>query len=141
MRRHRKVWIVLAGGAGARILQHRTWEPGRFEELPLEDFDATRQPVSESAGDRPNPSASEWRNASQGVAVRPEHRIADLVNRAATRGLFDSLVLVAPPPALGTLKRALEPAAAGRMIREEAKDLLGVPAPALPSRLLAMLRR
>ncbi len=140
MRRHRKVWIVLASGAGARIVQHRTREPSRFEELPLEDFEAAWPPVCEPVGDRPGPPASEWRNASQGVAVRPEHRIADFVNRAATQGLFDDLVLVAPPM-LDTLKRALEPAAAGRMIREAAKDLLGVPAPALPARLLAMLRR
>ncbi|WP_448192743.1 baeRF12 domain-containing protein [Azospirillum sp. sgz301742] len=141
MRRHRKVWIVMAGGAGVRILQHRTWEPGCFEDLPIEDLGAARQPVCEPAGDRPGSPASEWRNASQGVAVRPEHRIADLVNRAATQGLFDGLVLVAPPPMLSTLKRALEPAAAERMIREEAKDLLGVSAAALPARLLAMLRR
>ncbi len=138
MRRHRKVWIVLAGGAGARILQHRTWEPGRFEELPIGDVGVARQPVCEPAGDRP---AGDWRTASQGVALRAEHRIADLVNRAATQGLFDDLVLVAPPPTLGAVKRALEPAAAGRMIREEARDLLGMPALALTSRLLAMLRR
>lgn len=137
MRRHRKVWIVLAGEAGIRILQHRTWEPGRFEDLPLEDPEAVRPPVVS----RFAPPPRDWRTASQDVALRPEHRIADLVNRAAAQGLFDGLVLVAPPHTLAILKRALEPAAAGCMIREEARDLLGVPAPALPVRLLALLRR
>lgn len=140
MRRRSKVWIVLADGTGARILQHRTWEPGRFDELAREPADGTPGRAFDGAA-FVDPLAG-WRPGAE-AEVRPgfEHGIADLVNRAAAQGLFDALVIVAPSPTLGILRRVLGPAAGERLIREEAKDFLGLPEQALPARLTALLRR
>lgn len=133
MRRHSKVWIVLADGAGARILQHRTREPGKFDELARAVSEEARQPAHERVSDGPD----------RGFEKEPAslRHVADIVSRAAAQGLFDALVLVAPAHTLGTLRRALNAAAGERLIREETKDLLRLPEHALPARLVALLRR
>ncbi|WP_431858074.1 host attachment protein [Azospirillum sp.] len=139
--RRRKIWIVLAGEAGLRVLQHRTWLPGRFDELAREETAAARQPACELAVDAAGQAGDAC--AFRPAAVDPgvERGVADLVNQAAAQGLFDGLMLVAPPRALGALRRALGPAAAGLLIREEGRDLLDLPEHARSARLMAMLRR
>ncbi|HSK40118.1 MAG TPA: host attachment protein, partial [Arenibaculum sp.] len=99
MRRHAKIWIVVADGGSARILQHRTWEPGKFEEVANETSHEVYRPAVHCI-----------------VGARFEQHIADIVGQAANHGLFDALVLVAPSHTLGLLRRALNPAASERLI-------------------------
>lgn len=93
-------------------------------------------------------SASPSRHAVDGKAdpheaakLRFEVAIAELVNRAAAWGLFDTLVLVAPPRVLGDIRQALSAQARERLIVEEGKDLLGLPEQMLIKRLTSLLRR
>lgn len=116
MRRHPKIWFVLADGSKARILLHRVGEPRAFEEIACEPPDDTTRPEAAT-------------------------EVAELINEAAAHGLFDALVLVAPQRTLSGLRHALHGPAGERLIHGEAKDLLGLPDPLLAARLSAMLRR
>jgi protein required for attachment to host cells len=97
---------------------------------------------------RSDESATPSRHAIEGktdpheaAKLRFETQIAELVNRAAAQGLFDTLVLVAPPRVLGDMRQALSTQARERLILEEGKDLLGLPQQMLINRLTALLRR
>ncbi|MBP2312708.1 host attachment protein [Azospirillum soli] len=113
MRRHAKIWFVLADGSKARVLLHRVGEPRLFEEIAC----ASASPLETGTG------------------------IADLINEAAAHGLFDGLVLVAPQRTLSGLRHALLSPAGERLIHGEPKDLMGLPGPLLAARLSALLRR
>jgi protein required for attachment to host cells len=120
MPRHRKIWFVLTDGAKARVLLHRTWQAGRFDEIAHELPQGVR------------PSADGRCFA---------HHVAEILTLAAARGLFDALVIVAPSPILATLRRALGASARERLIREEAKDYLSLSQTALILRLASLLQR
>jgi len=151
MHKRGKIWFVLADGAKARILQRRSSEPRRFEVIDQEESEDARLPSHELASDRPGRSyesaaplrhATEWKaDPHEAAKVRFEQRIADLVNRATEQGLFDALVLVAPPHVLGGVRKALSDQAKERLILEEGKDLLGLSEHVLTTRLSALLRR
>ncbi|PWC37835.1 host attachment protein [Azospirillum sp. TSO35-2] len=133
MHRPANLWIVLADEAGARLLRHRSCHPGRFEPLacacPEEDAPVDDGHDTGSCALLPRPTAP--------TSIT---QIAGIVNEAAALGLFDGLMLVAPPPTLGLLRRALRPAAGVCAIREEARNLLALPEPARAARLATLLR-
>jgi len=151
MQRRRNTWFVLADGAKARILQRRAGEPRNFEVIVSEESMDAQSPSHELATDRPGRSyesatpsrhAVQWKTDPQEAAkLRFEQKVADLVNRAAAEGLFDGLVLVAPPRVLGSIRRELSVQAREHLILEEDKDLLGLPESLLANRLAALLRR
>ena len=151
MQKHRNTWFILADGAKARILQRRASEPRSFAVIVHEESEEAQLPSHELATDRPgrsyesaNPSrhAVQWKtDPHEAAKIQFEQRIADLVNRAAEQGLFDALVLVAPPRVLGEVRKALSPQAKELLIVEEGKDLLGLPEHTLTNRLTALLRR
>jgi protein required for attachment to host cells len=151
MNKRGNIWFVLADGGRARILQRRSSDHRHFEviadeksaevELPGHDLVADRQGRSyESA--TPSRHAIEGKtDPHEAAKLRFEVRIAELVNRAAAQGLFDTLVLVAPPRVLGDMRQALSAQARERLIVEEGKDLLGLPERMLTNRLTALLRK
>ncbi len=151
MQKHRNTWFILADGAKARILQRRASEPRSFAVVVREESAEAQMPSHELTTDRPGRSyesatpsrhAVEWKtDPHEAAKIHFEQKIADLVNRAAEQGLFDALVLVAPPRVLGEVRKALSPQAKELLIAEEGKDLLGLPEQALASRLTALLRR
>ena len=151
MQKHRNTWFILADGAKARILQRRASEPRSFavvvtrssaEALLLSHELATDRPGRAYESATPSRHAVQWKtDPHEAAKIHFEQKIADLVNRAAEQGLFDALVLVAPPRVLGEVRKALSPQAKERLIIEEGKDLLGLPEHALVGRLTALLRR
>jgi protein required for attachment to host cells len=151
MQKHRTTWFILADGAKARILQRRASEPRNFTVIVDEESGEALSPSRELATDRPgrsyesaNPSrhAVQWKTDPHEAAKSHfEQKIANLVNRAAEQGLFDALVLVAPPRVLGDVRKALGAQAKERLIFEEGKDLLNLPEHILTNRLTALLRR
>ena len=151
MNRRGNIWFVLADGAKARILQRKSSDPRHFEvvadekstEAQLHGHDL----VADQAG-RSYESATPSRPAIEGkndpheaAKLHFERQVAELINRAAAQGLFDTLVLVAPPRVLGDMRQALSAQARERLILEEGKDLLGLPQQMLINRLAALLRR
>jgi protein required for attachment to host cells len=151
MQKHRNTWFILADGAKARILQRRASEPRSFAVVVHEESAEALLPSHELTTDRPGRSyesatpsrhAVQWKTDPQEAEkLRFEQKIADLVNRAAEQGLFDGLVLVAPPRVLGGIRRELSVQAKEHLILEEGKDLLGLPEPLLANRLSSLLRR
>jgi protein required for attachment to host cells len=67
-------------------------------------------------------------------------RMADILEKAATRQAFDRLVLVAPPQTLGDLRAALGRQARDRLSAELNKDLTQVGIHDLPPYLSAIMR-
>jgi len=127
-------WFVVADGAKARILARRggsgPLEPASnscFTEaearLPTRDVGVERPGrVHESADVTRHAMAPrvDWHRFAKEQFAR---RVADALEAAAGRKLYDSLVLVAPPRTLGDLRRALGDHASALVTGEIAKDL------------------
>lgn len=111
MNKRGTIWFVLSDGGRTRILQRRSSDHRHFE------------------------TVADEKSAELQV---PSH---DLVNQAAAQGLFDTLILVAPPRVLSDMRQALTAQAKERVIVEEGKDLLNLPEQMLTRRLTALLRR
>lgn len=121
--------VVVADGGGARAFQERR-RHGPLDEMA--DW-AETAPESERHGSgahggtvygRAGSGRSNIYSAAPAVAAEQKFlsRFADRINRAATAGEFTSLVLIAPPKALGILREGLNPAAHGRIEVSDAHD-------------------
>jgi protein required for attachment to host cells len=126
-------WVVVAHQTGARILEHRSGF-GRNLTLLREIANPDgRKKNAELNADRPGTSAT--RGQAGGRAMHQEHSAHDHVvekfvheiaaalhhDRAAS--LFDALILVAEPGVLGSLRAALDPATARKVVSSVTKDL------------------
>ena len=67
------------------------------------------------------------------------HELALYLSDAAKRGVFDRLVVVAPPKALGHLRAEFSPAVRGKVTAELNKDLTHVPIHELAAHLGSVL--
>lgn len=123
--RHGDLWIVLADGSGARLYRRRAAMPGAA--MPAAAMPGAIEPLPCRCGE-------------DGCGGDSVPGVAGILNEAAALGLFGSLMLVAPPPALHALKRALLPAAGALVVREETRNLLALPDAARAAKLAALLR-
>ena len=142
-------WILVADGARARVLANEG--PGKglvdaFDQDFIGARDLMREMVSDQAG-RQQESATTGRHA-----IEPKtdwhrfekhqfaKRMAEILERAAVSELYDRLVLVAPPQALGDLRGELGRHAQKRVTGEMDKDLTHVAIHDLPQHLSAIVR-
>jgi protein required for attachment to host cells len=149
MHKHALIWIVLADGAHARILEHRSGSGETYDEVDNETSAEALRPSRDLGSDRPGRSfessggarhAMESKSDPHSAAKkRFEEHMANTLNKAAEEKRFEALVLVAPPEVLGNLRRALSPTATGCLMREEDKDLLKLPTAELHARLKTLL--
>ncbi len=139
-----RTWYVVANGAYGRILMQEA--PG----LPLrpasgEALTTDHRPTRDIGSDRPGRAHErpgggrhameprvDWHREDQRNFAR---RLTGIIDEAAGKNAFDSLVLVAPPQALGDLRAALGDLASACVTCEIAKDLTQVPENKLLSRL------
>lgn len=115
-------WIVSADAAEVRIFAERV-RAGPLRELPeqhLSASDAERQAgggqrgsVHQRAGAGRHGAGD--RSPAQAAERAFLARVAKQLTASAGQGAFDRLVLMGPPRALGTLKKALPPAIAARV--------------------------
>jgi protein required for attachment to host cells len=113
--------ILLADGARARgLAEHRRHGP--LEARPDWTADAPasdRRGHGRTSGTAPQPDSgrSNVHDASPADAAESRFltRLADDLEKAATAGAFEHLVLIAPPRALGVLRAALGPQASRRL--------------------------
>lgn len=134
----KKTWILVADGAKARILE-RLGPSGAL--LPASDKcfseSEAREPTRDIGTERPgrvHESADVSRHA---MAPRVDwHRfakerfantVAAALEDAAKQKKYEALVLVAPPQALGDLRRALGQHAKALVEGEVGKDLTNIP--------------
>jgi len=136
-----KTWIVIADGARARVLAARGPQQGL--DLVLERRDHAPR-TAELGSDRPGRSFESATSARHAYSAPDYHRerelvfLRELVRELAAEhkaGRFERLVVVAPPTALGDLRKALGPTLTGAITAEINKDLTKVALHDLPQHL------
>ncbi len=145
----RKTWILIADGARARIVQCNG--PGKGLTPALShDFAASHAPSRDFGTDKPGRAQGGGSGSHHAVEpkvdphtfekhVFAEH-LAEEVLKAKAEKAFDSLVLVAPPPALGELRKAFGAKLSDCLIAELAKDLTHVSIHDLDTHLCDLVR-
>jgi protein required for attachment to host cells len=133
--RRKTTWVAVADGGKALLLVNdgtdaapvlRVLSKSELENPP------TREQGTDRAGRRPDTgvgqrSAMETTDWHQFEESRFIAEFAERLSRAADRGRFERLVLVAPPRVLGELRPALSAAAAAATVAEIGSDLTGHP--------------
>jgi protein required for attachment to host cells len=152
-------WILVADGARARVLANEG--PGKglvdaFDRDFVGAHDLMRELVSDKPARGQESATSAGRaqdntsSARHAVEAKTEwhrfekqqfaRRMADILERAAVANLYDRLVLVAPPQALGDLRSELGSHAQKRVMGEMDKDLTHVAIHDLPPHLSDVIR-
>lgn len=114
------------------------------------EFVGVKAPTREIGADKPGRAFESADGSRHAMEPRVDwHRfeksqfarkMADVLERAATRQAFDRLVLVAPPQTLGDLRAALGRQARDRLSGELNKDLTQVAIHDLPAHLGEVVR-
>ena len=139
-------WFVVADGAKARILARHGGSGPRepasnkcFAEaearLPTRDVGAERPGRVHESADVTRHAMEprvDWHRFAKEQFAR---NVADALEAAAGRKLYDALVLVAPPRTLGDLRHALGKHAGALVTGEIAKDLTNISDHDLPAHL------
>jgi protein required for attachment to host cells len=130
MTKHETTWLVVADGRRARIYSARPGDAGLTE---LHDMIGDARPTHEQGVERPGrvqESATSDRHAmtprvdwNRQSKQQFAGEIATLVNDAGLKGGYDRLVVVAPPEALGDLRKAFGKHALDKVDAEIDKDL------------------
>lgn len=129
---HQTTWIVVADGRRARLLDYRG--PNQpLEPLPDGEMETEAPPTREIGTDQPGRTKDRMTPFRHPMEPRVDFheqaemrfldQVAERLNLAVDRSEVDRLVLVAPPKALGELRRALDPETRKRVIGEIDKDL------------------
>lgn len=139
-----RTWILVADGARALIAANTG--PGKGIERPLEaEFSNDPKANRDIQADRPGRSFDSGGEGRHAMAPRTDphehqkeefvHTVADHINKAANKGKFDRIVLVAPPKVLGELRSFLDPKVMDAVKGELPKDLTKVPLDELSTHL------
>jgi protein required for attachment to host cells len=110
-------WILLADGNGARLLQ--------YGGAGAQEIDSWQSPEPQ-----PDPERH--------VSARFAQELADILSNRQSS--YDRLVLVAAPPALITLRTALNEQVHAKLVAQVDHDLSHVPAADLPDHLQEFVR-
>ena len=129
-----KTWVVVADGARARIVLNRG--PGKgFEALNDMIFQAPHPPTKEIMTDKPGrtfESVGRLRHAKQPRSDAHQNLKEDFTRMLAKTlerhaDDYDRIILVAPPPTLGSLRQSIPKRIADKIHGELAKDLTHTP--------------
>lgn len=137
-------WVVVCDGAKALILQNVGDE--QFPNLQMrKKFQGDSAPTREQGTDAPGRfqaavgssrsavEQTDWHEQSERAFLR---NLALHLDEAVAGGLAKSLVIVAPPRALGVLREQLSKPAREAVRAELARDYINVPAHEIEKRLL-----
>jgi protein required for attachment to host cells len=129
-------WILIADGSRARLFANQGRGTGLKPALDQE-FIGVNRPSREIGSDQPGrafDSAGFGRHAMEPPTdphryekQRFANAIAGILDDARSKGVFDRLVVVAPPQALGDLRSQLSEGLRKVVAAELAKDLTKVP--------------
>jgi protein required for attachment to host cells len=123
-------WIVAADGARAMIMRN-DGTPAKPKFTLLRRYEHENPPTREQGSDRPgrtndagtHKSAMEQADWHQLAEDRFVHGLADEITTAFNRHEFDALVLIAPPTALGEMRKVLPDQIRSHVVTEINKDL------------------
>jgi len=140
----RRTWVIAIDGARARVF---TYSDRNAALVPIDAWlsrDA-RRTASDAAARRlgeGEPHAGHARHAKDPKADPHFRRkldflkaVADTINQRGAEQAFDSLIVVAPAPALAVLRHDLSPEVQERITIELAQDLTRIPGHYLPAHL------
>ncbi len=123
-------WVLVLDGEKALILENvADGQDPNLEVVRKEENDATDRRAESTTGPRASgdtrkPTADDYHNTTEAGFAED---MATRLYKAAHRGRFDRLVIVAPPKALGTLRQKLHKEVASRIVAEIPKTLTGHP--------------
>ncbi len=134
-------WILIADGARAHIVANQG--PGKgLQPVPAQDYTGINVATRELGTDKPGRTFDRAGGGRHSMENRVDwHRfekqkfaqsMAKVLDKAAGKGAFDRLILVAPPETLGELRSSLGKLASGCVIAELAKDLTNLSIHELP---------
>lgn len=140
-------WVLIADGKKALFLRNDvdeidpTLNVVRVEEHenPPTHEQGTDEPgrrADKGPGQRSAMQETDWHRLSE---VRFADDLADLLYRYAHKGAFKRIVLVAPAPVLGELRKKLHKEVAERVVAEIGKDLTNHPIDEIEKMLKAEL--
>jgi protein required for attachment to host cells len=125
-------WVVVTDGAGYRIFSCAR-PGGPMSLVEQRAFPEAKKPTRELGAERPGRNQMgrfgarhafdnkvDWHDQAEREVARD---LARLLNQRRRDKRFDTLVLVAPPRALGDVREFLNPKDFGKNVREVAKDL------------------
>jgi len=138
-------WVVVCDGAKALVLENAgdTQDPNLKTREVYEQKDKTTRELGTDKPGRAVNSAGNNRSAVEQTDWHDRNEQAfleDLVkklDRELSAGLFKSLIVCAPPRALGVLRRAYTPALKQAVREEVDKDFVKVPVHEIEKRLTA----
>jgi protein required for attachment to host cells len=147
MLKRKVTWIVIADSSRVQILTRREEGPG-FDVVTAFQSSGAHTPSHLLGGDRPGRMQESANPAHHAIEPRLDpheentihflQSVAQYLNESATVEEVRSLVLVAPPRALGHLRKMLDPAVTKKIRAEAPKDLTNVPFADLPKHLEAL---
>ena len=147
--KRKRIWILVADGARARLLVHEPSKNG-FKPALDREFIGTNLPSREIASDRGGRALGGDRQASHGVQPKSDpHRyeeemfareIASALEKGRKHDAFDQLIVVAPPRILGVLRSSFTKPLQERIKVELNKDLTSVSIHDLPKHLSDLIR-
>jgi len=144
-----RTWVLVADGALAQL--YKTEGPNRdlvaieggeisTENLANREIDSDRPGQVHDRGGhgsrRMQPHTDSHRLAQNKFA----HRLAEILQQAQQRDEYDELIIIAPPTALGNLRKALAPNVKKAVKAEVSKDLVHLDQKDLRSHLENVLR-
>jgi protein required for attachment to host cells len=140
---HKGAWVVVCDGGKALVLENvgdekfpnlQTRETFRHEPSPTagQDVDPPVQGQAPAADNRLAPQEARSRDQGERGFLR---KLCRYLAEAVTNGRATSLILVAPPRAMGILRDELSPAARDAVHAEMTRDLTNLPAHEIEKRL------
>ncbi|MFA5949678.1 MAG: host attachment protein [Hyphomicrobium sp.] len=144
-----RTWILIADGSRARILEQRGPET-KVRPVEGEKYETESKPSRELGSDRPGRVVESV--GHQHHAVEPKYdlhrgletmfanQLADILSHRLREGLYDRLIMIAPPAMLGDLRKSIPRPVQEVVVAELAKDLTKIPNDELMGHLGDMLR-
>jgi len=142
-------WVVVCDGGKALILENAG--DARFPNLRTREAYEQKHPATHEQGsDAPGRAFSSVGGARSSVEQTDWHEqsernflktLASRLNTAVTAREVDSLIVVAPPRALGIIRRAYSPQVREAIRLELEKDYVSLPIPEIEAHLCGPQRR
>jgi protein required for attachment to host cells len=147
--RQKTIWILLADGAQARILEYQGRGAGltQVEGMVFKQEHLENRDIMADKPGRAFSSAGTGRAAMAYPTDPAQYRettfmaeMADVLESAVQDGAFDELIIAAAPRALGDLRKALPSSVSSRVTAEIDKDLTNIPSDKLEEHFEDVLR-
>lgn len=128
-------WIIVADGRRALFL-HNDGDAVFPNLRTARVLEHENPPTHEQGSDRPGRysetpgahrsafEATDWHRLEEEKFL---HRVAELLKRGVQAGQYEKIVLLAPPAALGVLRKALDRQVLDNVVAEVGKDLVNQP--------------